>query len=138
MNERRGFLAYLGAGLASLFGVKNAKAYATPYKTGFTNLQPLTAKLEKFEIIPRIRLWKLGSLEHKVWPKTESLDKLTLMLSKWDGKDDLDIIWGPDLELISVESNNDDIDVIQLPDGQKHIIVRGDKTQVFVHKEELK
>lgn len=54
-----------------------------------------------------IRLWKLGSLEHKIIPSQEAIDKLRSIL---DGIGDggFDIIWGPDLELEVYEEKDAD------------------------------
>lgn len=46
-----------------------------------------------------IRLWKLGSLEHKVYPKREAFEKLAEILEKWDGVSTLDLIWDDMLNL---------------------------------------
>lgn len=136
MNERRGFLAWMGAGLVTLFGAKPAQAYATPYKTGISELKPLVAKLESFG--PRIRLWKLGSLEHKIWPTEKAYEKLGTILREWNGQDDLDVIWNDTLTLEVINSTDDtDIDIIELPDGKRRIVIRGDKTEIYEDKKEI-
>jgi hypothetical protein len=54
-----------------------------------------------------IRLWKLGSLDHKVMPTKESFEHLRKILENWDGVSTIDIIWGPDLKLEVFEINAD-------------------------------
>lgn len=48
-----------------------------------------------------LRLWKLGSLEHGVVPTVDNIktleDKLASIMS--EGKDTVDLVWGPDLTL---------------------------------------
>lgn len=111
MNKRN-FLQSLFGGFIGFFTANSLKA-ETPIAT-VRNLTP--GELIKYKR-PKIRLWKLGSLEHKLYPSSEAISKLAKILSKpTDG--DLDIIWGPDLEVISVEGNPEDIDIIETPDGK--------------------
>lgn len=48
-----------------------------------------------------LRLWKLGSLEHKVVPTADNIktleEKLAFLFSS--GKGTVDLVWGPDLTL---------------------------------------
>jgi hypothetical protein len=53
----------------------------------------------------KIRVWKLGSLEHKLAPTTLASNTLNEMISSNVGGGTVDIIWGPDIELI--ETNSD-------------------------------
>ncbi len=48
----------------------------------------------------QIRLWKLGNLEHRMYPTEKAVQRLAEQLSAWDRKSDFDIIWGPDMELV--------------------------------------
>lgn len=50
-----------------------------------------------------IRLWKLGSLEHKVYPTEQSFRKLKETLEKWDGISTIDIIWDDGLKVEVIE-----------------------------------
>jgi hypothetical protein len=50
--------------------------------------------------ISHIRVWKLGSLENKIFPKQAAMDRLAEVLMSNVGGGTLDLIWGPDLELI--------------------------------------
>lgn len=52
-----------------------------------------------------IRVWKLGSLEHRILPTKEGVDKLAAIL---ETKDLTDIIWGPDLEVEVIPSAEED------------------------------
>lgn len=47
--------------------------------------------------ISNIRLWNIGSLEHKIMPKKAAVDKLRDILASNVGGGTLDLIWGPDL-----------------------------------------
>lgn len=47
-----------------------------------------------------IRLFKLGSLEHNIFPTSENISKLKEMIDNIGGSDKFsDIIWGPDLQI---------------------------------------
>jgi hypothetical protein len=69
----------------------------------------------------QIRVWKLGSLEHRILPNDAAFDKLETMLSGWDGKSDLDVLWGPDLQcqVVDVDLNGVSFDAIQTDSGIK-------------------
>ena len=56
-------------------------------------------------MVKKIRVWKLGSLEHKVTPTRQAVEKLSqqlesIRLSDEDGYHDL--IWGPDIQVIEI------------------------------------
>jgi hypothetical protein len=55
--------------------------------------------------VSKIRVWKLGSLDHKLAPTTLASNTLNEMISSNVGGGTIDIIWGPDIELI--ETNSD-------------------------------
>lgn len=48
--------------------------------------------------ISNVRLWRLGSLEYKIYPNREALNKLRGILAKNVGGGVLDLVWGPELE----------------------------------------
>ena len=50
--------------------------------------------------ISKIRVWKLGSLEHKLAPTTTAAASLGEILGANVGGGTIDIVWGPDIELI--------------------------------------
>ena len=56
--------------------------------------------------ISNIRLWKLGSLDHKIMPKREAVDKLRDILASNVGGGTMDLVWGPE---ISFEESNTQI-----------------------------
>lgn len=49
--------------------------------------------------ISHIRIWKLGSLDHKILPTAAAVQRLAEMLMNNVGGGSIDLIWGPDLEL---------------------------------------
>ena len=55
--------------------------------------------------ISNIRIFKLGSLEHKIAPNPSVVSKLASMLQANVGAGTMDLIWGPDLELVESKSN---------------------------------
>lgn len=55
--------------------------------------------------ISRVRLWKLGSLEHKIAPTENAFSRLADMLLQANAGGSIDLIWGPDITL--EESNTD-------------------------------
>lgn len=50
-------------------------------------------------IISQVRIWKLGSLEHKILPTGPMIQKLANILLNNTGGGVIDMIWGPELEL---------------------------------------
>ena len=55
--------------------------------------------------ISNIRIFKLGSLEHKIAPTPAAASKLSNILQNNVGGGTMDIVWGPDLELIESKTN---------------------------------
>jgi hypothetical protein len=55
--------------------------------------------------ISNIRIFKLGSLEHKIAPTKAATSKLSQILGNNVGGGTMDIIWGPDIELIESKTN---------------------------------
>lgn len=55
--------------------------------------------------ISNIRIFKLGSLEHKIAPTTAAASKLSSILQNNVGGGTMDLVWGPDIELIESKSN---------------------------------
>lgn len=47
--------------------------------------------------ISNVRLWKLGSLDHKILPNKPSIDKLRNILASNVGGGTMDLVWGPEL-----------------------------------------
>ena len=50
--------------------------------------------------ISNIRIFKLGSLEHKIAPTAAAAGKLSAILENNVGGGTMDLVWGPDIELI--------------------------------------
>jgi hypothetical protein len=53
----------------------------------------------------KIRLWKLGSLEHNITPTREAVKRLEEALKKnlsIDSDGVVDIVWGPDISIIDI------------------------------------
>lgn len=55
--------------------------------------------------ISNIRIFKLGSLEHKIIPGQSVMESLANILSSNTQAGTLDLIWGPDIELIESKTN---------------------------------
>ena len=55
--------------------------------------------------ISNIRIFKLGSLEHKIAPTRAATAKLASILQNNVGGGTMDLIWGPDIELIESKTN---------------------------------
>lgn len=70
----------------------------------------------------QIRLWKLGSLEKCIFPTREGVEKLISLINTEEPDKNLDIIWGPDLqlEIYEVEKVSEDKDYINYLTYGKH------------------
>lgn len=55
--------------------------------------------------ISNIRIFKLGSLEHKIAPTKAATSKLAQILGNNVGGGTMDLIWGPDIELMESNTN---------------------------------
>lgn len=55
--------------------------------------------------ISNIRIFKLGSLEHKIAPTKAAASKLSGILQNNVGGGTLDLVWGPDIELLESNTN---------------------------------
>ena len=55
--------------------------------------------------ISNIRIFKLGSLEHRIAPTKAATSKLANILGNNTGGGTMDLIWGPDIELIESNTN---------------------------------
>ena len=67
-----------------------------------------------------IRLWNLGSLEHKIVPTAAACKRLSEILNQKGGPP-VDLIWGPDLTCTIVEG---DADVIQMCEHSATLYLR--------------
>jgi len=55
--------------------------------------------------ISNIRIFKLGSLEHKIAPTQAAASKLSQILQANVGGGTMDLVWGPDIELLESNTN---------------------------------
>jgi hypothetical protein len=55
--------------------------------------------------ISNIRIFKLGSLEHKIAPTKAATAKLASILGNNVGGGTMDLVWGPDIELVESNTN---------------------------------
>ena len=55
--------------------------------------------------VSNLRIFKLGSLEHKIAPTRAAASKLSAILSNNVGAGTMDLVWGPDIELIESNTN---------------------------------
>ena len=55
--------------------------------------------------ISNIRIFKLGSLEHKIAPTAAAASKLSRILQNNVGGGTMDLVWGPDIELIESKTS---------------------------------
>lgn len=55
--------------------------------------------------ISHIRLWKMGSLDNKIIPTPEGIQTLADILLRSTGGGCVDLVWGPDLELIETSTS---------------------------------
>lgn len=55
--------------------------------------------------ISNIRIFKLGNLEHKIAPTKGAASKLASILQNNVGGGTMDVVWGPDIELIESKTN---------------------------------
>ncbi len=54
----------------------------------------------------QIRVWTLGSLDHKIMPADGTVEKFEKYLKTKDLPPGVDIIWGPELNLETYESED--------------------------------
>lgn len=124
MNTRRTFIGSLLAAL----GLGGATASATP-----TLQQGLATELKpyKFARRPKLRLWKLGSLDHRIYPTDEAVQKLAdILRNHVSGDKDIDLIWGPDLTVEEHYLDEADVNVIEIikPDENGRIVIKKEAT----------
>lgn len=54
--------------------------------------------------ISQIRLWRIGSLDHKIIPKRDVVNKLRDILASNTGGGTMDLVWGPELDFKESQS----------------------------------
>jgi hypothetical protein len=57
----------------------------------------------------QIRIWRLGSIEHKILPTPQAIRKFKRMLKNelrktYDSEPALDIVWGPELSVTVIDT----------------------------------
>lgn len=62
---------------------------------------------DKNESTPKFRVWKLGNLEHKIYPTEAAVRKLADILRGHEAGGCLDLIWGPDIEIQEVKHGDE-------------------------------
>jgi hypothetical protein len=55
--------------------------------------------------ISHIRVWRLGSLEHRILPTEEAINRLADMLINNVGGGSMDLIWGPEIDLLETKTD---------------------------------
>ena len=87
------------------------RAWAYPISYAVADDLGIVEKLKLADVaaldgaISNVRLWKLGSLEHRIAPTRIAAAKLGEILENNVGGGTMDLIWGPDLELMETKSN---------------------------------
>lgn len=56
-------------------------------------------------IISHVRMWKLGNLDAKILPNAAAVNRLTDILLNHVGGGTMDLVWGPDIELIETKTD---------------------------------
>lgn len=121
MWGRRGFLM----GLLGALGLTKASAASVsgPYKElrAPAQVKPLR----------RLRVWKLGSLEHRILPTERAIQKLAEQLKElYESNGDVDLIWTDGITCETHYFSDDEINVI-LSDTH-NIIVKKEKNNELV------
>lgn len=86
------------------------KAWAKPMLTPLLKDLLILDKLKLADlaaldgVISSIRVWKLGSLEHEIMPSEHIILRLAQMLNNNVGGGVMDLIWGPDIELVETST----------------------------------
>lgn len=87
------------------------QAWATPMMAPMLNDFNMLEKMKLADLaaldgaISCIRVWKLGSLEAKIMPSEVTIMRLAEMLNNNVGGGVMDLIWGPDIELMETSSD---------------------------------
>jgi hypothetical protein len=67
----------------------------------------------------KVRVWKLGSLDHKIGPSRAGAARLASILGNNTGGGTIDLVWGPDIELL--ESKTDTFNFLGKEKYQPHL-----------------
>lgn len=67
------------------------------------DIQPIVREIKEKNTLDDsknyVRLWKLGNIEHKIYPTEKAFEKLHTLLNGWDGISTIDIVWDDTLSL---------------------------------------
>lgn len=86
------------------------KPWATPMLAPILNDLAMLKKMKLADLaaldgaISSIRVWKLGSLEAKIMPTESTILRLAEMLSNNVGGGVMDLVWGPDIDLLETST----------------------------------
>lgn len=117
---RRNFVA----GLFAFLGLGGAAKAAEPTSQV---LQLKRCAVTPLRPVPIIRVWKLGSLEHQIYPSEKAIQKLADILTNHDWNNDLELIWGPDIQVYTVQGYSN-VELITDDAGEvKKVIVHVNK-----------
>lgn len=74
----------------------------------------------------KIRLWRLGSLEHKIIPTKEAVEKLRNILIQAQDEELTDLVWGPELS----------VEMYEISDKVENYLVNGEGKLVKIERVE--
>lgn len=75
----------------------------------------------------KIRVWKLGSIEHNILPNAAAIDKFKNTLQETINNGGGDIIWGPDISVEMFELDQDVKNYI-LKDGKLELVEKSSES----------
>lgn len=75
----------------------------------------------------------MGDLDRNILPTERAISVLANMLSKWDGKSNLDLIWGPEFNVEVLEISSNDLQVVASSDIE---LVQEGNILKIIHKED--
>jgi hypothetical protein len=83
-----------------------ARPFASPVLKNFRVLEKLQlADLAALDgAISSIRVWRLGSLEHRCMPSPSTMQRLAEQLANNLGGGVMDVVWGPDIDLVETST----------------------------------
>jgi hypothetical protein len=73
----------------------------------------------------KVTLWKLGSLDHAIIPTNKAVNKLARILKKANKEnlEEMDLIWGPDIEIEQFETSGNNVEKTSFTVKQKEEVV---------------
>lgn len=140
MNHRRNFITGIIGGtfgiLSGLFTPKESPGKPIVRTAKLIKAEPIKMETVELKGIPRIRLWTMGSLEHKINPTKKAIDKFTQALAKCEVHiketgEDANLIWGPEVSVQEVKISEEDMDFIIEGQPEGIILIRNPITQKY-------